>query len=183
MIIGLYSPAAQSGKTTVALELQKRGYACLSFAQPLKDMLRVMLSGMGLSDEEITTYLTTAKEESLPVFGVSARQMLRTLGTEWGRQCVGPDVWTQHWLERARRKSFVVVDDVRFVNEAELIRSLGGEMWRITRPGVERNTDHASEGGLDAWPYFTREIINAGTLNELLNGLPQIPLGAHGSAP
>lgn len=182
MIIGLYSPAAQSGKTTVARELQRRGYALLPFAQPLRDMLSAMLRGLDYDYLQIEHFLHVDKEALIPEFGVSARHMLRTLGTEWGRQCIAPDVWMTHWLERARRRSFVVVDDVRFENEAQLIRDLGGQMWRITRPGVVRNTEHASEGGLDLWPHFTHEIMNEGTIQDLLSGLPQIPLGPHGSA-
>jgi hypothetical protein len=183
MIIGLYSPAAQSGKSTVARPLQQKGYDLLPFAQPLRDMLGAMLRGVDYDFMQIQHYLHEGKEQLIPEFGVSARHMLRTLGTEWGRQCISPDVWTTHWLERARRRSFVVVDDVRFVNEAELIHMLGGQVWRITRPGVERATNHASEGGLDEWPHFTHEILNAGTIQDLLSGLPSIPLGAHGVNP
>lgn len=183
MIIGLYSPAAQSGKTTVARALQQRGYALLPFAQPLRDMLAAMLAGMGMDSRTSTYYLAENKEALIPELGVSARHLLRTLGTEWGRECVKASLWTDHWLARASRKPFVVVDDVRFVNEAELIRDLGGQMWRITRPGVERNTEHASEGGLDAWEHFTYDIVNGGTLHELLSGLPKVPLGAHGVDP
>jgi hypothetical protein len=142
-----------------------------------------MLRGVGYEQEEIDRYMYEDKEAVLAPFGVSARHMLRTLGTEWGRECVGPDVWTTHWLERVRSRSFVVVDDVRFPNEAELVRTLGGQMWKVTRPGVERATEHASEGGLDNWPNFTHDIINAGTLQDLLSGLPSIPLGANGANP
>lgn len=58
----------------------------------------------------------------------------------------------------------MVFDDCRFTDEAEFIRRLGGEMWRIERPGTERNTDHASEGGLDEYPLFDRRIVNDGSL-------------------
>ena len=30
----------------------------------------------------------------------------------------------------------VAFDDVRFPNEAEMIRRLGGELWLVDRPGV-----------------------------------------------
>ena len=181
MIIGICSPAAQSGKTTVATYLQERGYYRLPFAQPMRDMLSAMLSSLGYSKELISHHLYVDKEAVLPELGVSARHLLRTLGTEWGRECVSPSVWLDVWLAKARRKSFVVVDDVRFTNEAELIRLLGGEVWRITRPGIVRTTEHASEGGLDTWPEFTCDIVNAGTISDLLNGLPKVPFGPHGS--
>ena len=181
MIIGLHAPAAQSGKTTVARYLQERGYCRLPFAQPMRDMLSDMLSHLGYSEELIAHHLYVDKEAVLPELGVSARHLLRTLGTEWGRECVSPTVWLDVWLAKARRKSFVVVDDVRFKNEADLIHLLGGQMWRITRPGVVRNTEHASEGGLDGWTHFTCDIVNAGTISDLLNGLPKVPFGPHGS--
>lgn len=181
MIIGLYSPAAQSGKTTVANYLQERGYCRLPFAQPMRGMLSVMLSDLGYDEERIEFHLHVDKEAVLPELGVSVRHLMRTLGTEWGRDCVSPTVWLDVWLAKARRKSFVVVDDVRFRNEADLIYLLGGEVWRITRPGVVRTTDHASEGGLDTWTKFTCDIVNAGTISDLLNGLPKVPFGPYGS--
>ena len=181
MIIGIYSPAAQSGKTTVATFLQERGYCRLPFAQPMRDMLSSMLSHLGYSEELIAHHLNVDKEAVLPELGVSARHLLRTLGTEWGRECVSPTVWLDVWLAKARRKSFVVVDDVRFTNEAELIHTLGGEVWRITRPGVVRTTGHASEGGLDTWTKFTCDIVNSGSISDLLNGLPKVPFGPYGA--
>ena len=181
MIIGIYSPAAQSGKTTVARYLQERGYTRLPFAQPMRDMLSSMLGNLGYSEERIAHHLYADKEAVLPELGVSARHLLRTLGTEWGRECVSPTVWLDVWLAKARRKSFVVVDDVRFTNEAELIQLLGGNVWRITRPGVVRNTEHASEGGLDSWTRFSCDIVNSGSVSDLLNGLPKVPFGPYGS--
>ena len=148
----------------------------------MRDMLSAMLSQLGYSEELIAHHLYADKEAVLPELGVSARHLLRTLGTEWGRECVSPTVWLDVWLAKARRKSFVVVDDVRFTNEAELIRLLGGEVWRITRPGVVRTTEHASEGGLDSWSEFTCDIVNSGNVSDLLNGLPKVPFGPHGLA-
>ena len=157
MIIGIYSPAAQSGKTTVARFLQERGYCRLPFAQPMRDMLSVMLSDLGYSEERIAHHLYVDKEALVPELGVSVRHLLRTLGTEWGRECVSPSVWLDVWLAKARRKSFVVV------------------------PGVVRTTEHASEGGLDTWSEFTCDIVNSGSISDLLNGLPKVPFGPYGS--
>ena len=147
----------------------------------MRDMLSVMLSDLGYSEDLITHHLHVDKEALVPELGVSVRHLLRTLGTEWGRDCVSPSVWLDVWLSKARRKSFVVVDDVRFTNEAELIRLLGGEVWRITRPGVVRTTEHASESGLDTWSEFTCDIVNSGSISDLLNGLPKVPFGPYGS--
>jgi hypothetical protein len=73
-----------------------------------------------------------------------------------------------------------VVDDVRFENEADLIKRMGGSMWKVVRPGVERASEHASEGGLDAWPHFDACIVNDGTLQQLTNAVTSLPLRQDG---
>lgn len=167
-LIGLYSPAPRSGKTTVANYLNGMGYRCLPFAAPLKEMTRTFLAQLGYSSVDALS-LTDGelKEHRLQELGVTPRQLMQTLGTEWGRTCVTPQVWLICWRRKAHnnlnRGIDVVVDDIRYANEAELVRQLGGELWRIERPGTERNTDHASEGGLDDFT-FDRRIINDGSL-------------------
>lgn len=180
-LIGLYSAAPGSGKTAVANALRSCGFAILPFASPLKKMLAAMLSGVGYSEFEIYKFMHEDKEQIIPEFGVSTRHMLRTLGTEWGRSCVGPDVWLTHWRIRAQQYTYIVVDDVRFQNEAYLIKKMGGIMWKIMRPGVERASEHASEGGLDAWPCFDACIVNDGTLEQLTDAVASIPLRQDGS--
>ena len=41
----------------------------------------------------------------------------------------------------------IVIDDIRFDNEAELVRAMGGVVAEITRPGTIQMT-HASEAGV-----------------------------------
>lgn len=166
-LIGLYSPAPQSGKTTIAKIAQAHGYSLVPFAEPLKLMLAPLLSGLGYTDLEVHRFLHEKKEELIPELNITTRAMLQTLGTEWGRTCISPDVWLRHWKVRASKCERVVVDDVRFVNEAELIREMGGEVWLVRRPGTRRQTSHASEGGLDEWPHFTDCIYNGSTLEHL----------------
>jgi len=179
-LIGLYSPAPQSGKSTVARCLAARGYAIRPFASPLKEMIATFLYSCGHSYEYIHDVLYVNKETVIESFGVTGRHLMQTLGTEWGRQCVLPDVWLRHWALRVEGAPYVVVDDVRFPNEAQLLIELGGEMWRVGRPGVERISGHASEGGLDAWPHFTQYIVNNGTLTELYDAIAAIPLRSDG---
>lgn len=170
-LIGLYSPAAQSGKSTVAGFLTEHGYYTISFAAPLKRMARTFLINLGYGPSDIDYYLTDNKEAVIPEIKTTPRHILRTLGTEWGRQCIHPELWLKCWEQTASRylKSGipVVCDDVRFPNEAALIRKLGGQMWHICRPGTERNTEHASEGSLDDYPFFDAHLVNNGTLTDL----------------
>jgi len=177
-LIGLYSPAPQSGKSTVASYLTELGYYNIPFAGPLKRMIRTFLVQVGYGPDTIEHLITEGKEEKIPGIDVTPRHLMQTLGTEWGRTCVHPDVWLQCWQTTATRyiKSGTPVscDDVRFPNEAELIRSLGGELWLVERPSARRSTEHASEGGLDNFPVFDRRIVNDGTLLDLYQQVRQI---------
>lgn len=171
-LIGLYSPAPASGKTTVAGYLAGHGFRIMPFAESLKRMAHVFLTELGLTDSMIEHHLYHAKESRIHAFGlnITARHICQTLGTEWGRQCIHPDVWLYCWQRKARqnleRGIDVVVDDLRFPNEAELLRRLGGEVWYVERPAALRTTNHASEGGLDAFD-FDQRLVNDGTLLEL----------------
>lgn len=68
---------------------------------------------------------------------------MQTLGSEWGRQLIGPDLWVDAWRDVAARYQRVVVDDVRFVNEAA-IAAFGGRLYVLRRLGLVA-TDHESE--------------------------------------
>ena len=61
----------------------------------------------------------------------------------------------------------VVITDVRFPNEAALIRQLGGQLWQIRRPGYEAGgTGHASDtDGSEFRPDVVLE--NFGSLDDL----------------
>ena len=170
-VVGLYSPAPQSGKTAVAYELQQHGYILCSFASPLKRMLGVFLNSAGYGHEHIEKMLFEKKEERISEFGVSPRHLMQTLGTEWGRDCISPNVWVDIWKESVQKwldgGLKVVVDDMRFPNEWDAVKSFGGECWYVTRPRAEHyDKDHISEGALDHHG-FDRRLINEGDLPSL----------------
>jgi hypothetical protein len=159
--------------------LSTHGYRTVSFATPLKAMVRSFLVHAGYTYNQIDDlFKPTQKERVLPEFGVSPRHLMQTLGTEWGRECVRPDVWLRCWERNVDHylssHLSVVCDDVRYPNEADLIRELGGELWLITRPGTRRGTSHPSEGSLDDFPYFDRRLVNSGTLINLYQSVRDV---------
>jgi len=173
-LIGLYSSAAQSGKSTVAKHLEKTyGYRIVPFAQTLKEMAVPMLEALGHSREEALDLLMHDKERTLSL-GITVRHLLRTLGTEWGRECIHPDVWLHCWQERIQGIKHVVVDDVRFPNEAELVKRLGGTMVRVERPGAYTEHQHSSEGSLDHFDGFDFVLRNDGDVPALLDKVEQL---------
>lgn len=164
MLIGI-TGLAGSGKSEVARVLiEESGFARVKFAGPLKNMLRTMLEGAGFcADDRERMIEGDLKEVIIPELGVTPRHLMVTLGTEWGRNCVAQDIWTRLWAMEADRHEAVVVDDVRFPNEVDLIRARGGHIVHIERPGLVAGS-HVSEQ-LEAKPDFT--IRNTGTLEEL----------------
>lgn len=148
ILIGIAGPA-QSGKSTLAGEFRRlvefRGqkYSEQPFAGPLKCMLASI--GVDVSD--------LSKNAPVPFLDgrITPRVMMQTLGTEWGRSLL-PDLWLKVWQHELDDAAHTVcVPDVRFDNEAELIRSLGGVIVHIQRkPTADMLAvpAHASEAGI-----------------------------------
>lgn len=162
-LIGFTGPAG-AGKSTAAKALVEiLGFKRISFADPL----RAMLMGIGLTTEDTTI----RKNEPIAwLDGKTARQLLQTLGTEWGRQIVHPEIWIRHAEQRidyfkTTRVPGIVFDDVRFDNEAQMIRDAGGFVIRIRRNVGELMT-HASEKGVN--PTLVHASIgNDGDVKEM----------------
>lgn len=115
---------------------------------------------------------------SRPTCHLTPRYALQHLGTEWGRDCF-PDVWAALGVRRAlaylaeNPGGLAVISDVRFTNEARLIREAGGEVWRVVRPGAGlaggagAHPSEAEQLGPEFRALIDEEVINTGTL-ELL---------------
>ena len=165
-IIGIAGPAG-AGKDTVAdhLALAYR-FERMAFADPIYRGLAAILDM-----PEWRLRRRDLKERAIPEIGRSPRELLQTLGTEWGRELVREDIWlvlAGLELEKARLRAApgVAITDVRFDNEARFVRAAGGQIWHIQRPGITAVRAHASEAGV--WPAdVDRGIYNDGTLQEL----------------
>lgn len=166
-LIGLYSNAPGSGKSTVAN--MTWDFKKISFASPMREFCANLLSTLG-HDGVVLLRDRGKKEEKIAEIGVSPRQMMQTLGTEWGRSCIHPELWIMVAAAAVEQQQKlgrdVVIDDVRFPNEADMIRRLGGELWLVDRPGTAYEGGHASEGALvDLMPDAV--INNSGSLEDL----------------
>lgn len=167
-LIALAAHAPGSGKTTIARIFEGEGFVRLPFAEPVKQMAAALLEGLGIEPEQVHNYLYVDRAALIPVLEVSGRRLLQTLGTEWGRRQIHPEIWVRHWQRRVQlcraAGQRVVVDDIRFPNEADAVCQLGGQVWLVDRPGVEYHGGHASEGGLQTYAGFSRVLVNDGTL-------------------
>ena len=150
-----------SGKTSAANYLITRhGFTRISFADPLK----CMLLELGVSRESLWG---DRKEVPLEILGgKSARHAMQTLGTEWGKQMISDNIWTNAWERKVLACSTpVVVDDVRFINESHLVHQLKGTVLLIERPDFEFEDAHLSETELSRLPC-NGKLLNDGSLKE-----------------
>jgi hypothetical protein len=99
-------------------------------------------------------------------WGLSYRQILQRFGTEACRHTFGDDFWEKVlWANHRNMDYDLVIDDVRFPNEAEAILRKGGIMIEIIRPGIEQ-MDHASEIPLPE-SLLSHRVINENTIENL----------------
>jgi hypothetical protein len=163
-----FTGLAGSGKSTAADYLVAQGYQRVKFAGPLKAMLRAM----GLGDAHIEGDL---KEVPTPLLaGKTPRYAMQTIGTDWGRDIIGPTLWTGLWhatvsdvLDHGGR---VVCDDCRFANEVEAVRNVGGRVLRLQgRGGIAGG--HVSES--QDFPVDC-EVLNDGDMDSLRAKLDEV---------
>jgi hypothetical protein len=132
LILGLCGRAG-AGKSYLAHHLwSTRSFKIVSLAAPMKEMLR----SIGI---EAWRLYGEGKELPHPTLGGhTVRWALQTLGTEWGRNCLGRDVWVNIALAKIEENSQLglnsVVDDVRYINEASVIKEAGGYIVAVRGP-------------------------------------------------
>lgn len=135
-----------SGKSTLAKALQRHiGGKIISFAGPLKKAAEALQ----IPHENV---YGTPEQKAQPLqllCGKSSRQFMQLLGTEFGRNMIGDDFWLRQFEQSfwAADCDYVFCDDLRFLNEAALVRKLGGTIARVVRHEQPVSLDrlHASE--------------------------------------
>jgi hypothetical protein len=101
-----------------------------------------------------------------------ARAILQRTGYDAARKVIADDVWVRlaerRILELREQGIGAILSGVRFPNEQDLIRGLGGTLVWVERPGhtPAGSTSHATEAGLDP-DTFDTVITNSSTLEDL----------------
>lgn len=187
MIIGL-SGYARAGKDTVGqILVDHHGYERRAFADKLRAValgadpyVNVYRPGESLAEQInrhgyerlsfVVDRLGWDEAKQIP----DVRRLLQRLGTEGVRDNLGPHTWVDAAFTYLPERS--VFTDVRFPNEAAAIQGLGGQVWRVIRPGIEAVNAHASEQVLTA----DLEIQNDCTIEALANAV-SIALAMNGA--
>ena len=145
-----------NGKDTIADYLVNNfGFIKISFGDSLK---RASKDIFGFSDEQLWG---NKKEIVDDYWGITPREILQFIGTDCLRVLVKnkfPSIEDNIWimsLEKQLQKIIsdgitkIVIPDVRFPNEEQMIRKYNGEIIRVVRC-IDNNSDlHISENSLD----------------------------------
>lgn len=142
-IIGI-SGYAETGKSllTKFLEEDFLFFRSEHVKTPICDMAETLLYNMGIHDrDEIYERLwASRKNEEIPGFpGISGRLIMQALGREF-KLAIDPTglFFLNLWLDKAEKEAngnTIINESVRYPEEAAYIRSKGGIIIQITRPG------------------------------------------------
>ena len=120
-----------------------------------------------------------AIQDSPEMTAVTVRRLLQWWGTEY-RRAQDPDYWTKAWGHKVEQfdlsRIHVMVDDVRFMNELNVIRAHGGLIVKVERPGFLGANNHSSETSLDRFTAWDAIIVNDGTLAQFSKKIAQFAL-------
>ena len=181
VVIGICGKAG-AGKSTVAdmiaRELVERGYPevhVLSFADPMRDLMRDIFSpedyNKGTSVDTKQTHLMGGFENA------TYRQIMQTLGTEWGRNMIGKNIWIDALNSRLNQidddsttEPVFIIPDVRFDNEFDYVATdMEGILAHVTgrcHDDMGHQSEHSSELD-DPKDYASIIFDNSGTLDDL----------------
>jgi len=153
-IIGLCG-YKRSGKDTAGSLLLENGYTKYSFAGPLKKACQEIF----MFDDEQTE--GNKKEDYDDRWNINPRKVFQRFGTEIFRDNLDmffPEMknikntfWIYRfklWYKKEKEKNpniKIVVTDVRFENEANIIKELGGLIIKVNRNNNNNNDNHISE--------------------------------------
>lgn len=147
-----------NGKDTLGnYYVEHHGYIRLAFADALKKGCAEIFS---FTDEQL---YGNKKEEIDEFWKVSPRTVLQYIGTELLREqlsVIMPEVAKNIWIKVVEKKMIdtwkvnpnakFVITDVRFPNECQFVKDMGGILVRVTRESLNTNNDtHVSEKDIE----------------------------------
>jgi hypothetical protein len=153
MIIGL-TGYAQSGKDTVAkILVENYGYTRVAFADKIRDFLYEMNPMVDNVAGEPIFLKERVDRDGWEVAKTNphVRRALQNAGVS-ARKVFGEEFWIDRSLVSILRNENTVITDVRFINEADVVKHQAGQVWRIKRLGVEAVNAHVSESQMDGYP-------------------------------
>ncbi len=170
MIIG-FAGKKRSGKDTITEHIINKytsyNFQRYAFGDPVKEVCRILF---GFNEEQL---FGDKKEDIDNEIGIKPREAFQKIGTEFGRNSIHklfPDLKVREgelWIDIFKRyirnnKGNYIISDVRFQNEADAIRELGGIIIYI-------DSNYSGEDGHESEKIevkYDYKLENYGTLEQ-----------------
>lgn len=164
-IIGFHG-AAFSGKDTAATIIKNcyKNTDIFAFAGPLKDACEILFN---FKHEQLHDQIL--KETIDERWNKSPREIMQWLGTDILRNHINQNFFIMNMNQRIENSQadYIIVSDIRFDNEAEFIKSLGGKIIKIERKNssTTKHSNHITERGIS--PHLLDAVVlNDGTIEQ-----------------
>jgi hypothetical protein len=171
MIIGITGKKFNGKDTISDYIVCKYKFTKIAYAEPLKEVCRNLFN---FTDEQL---YGNKKEELDPFWNITPRQAFQYIGTDMIRnnmeglvKGVNNNFWVKCLEKRildliSRGVTNIIVSDIRFENEAALIKKFNGYVIKVIR-NISNNDNHSSEVEID---NIQEDILieNKGTLEKL----------------
>lgn len=155
-VIGLCGYARVGKDTAGEILVKQYGYKRIAFADKLREMA-TMLNPLIRNGDEVKTYnewVNLLGYDTAKMTLVGFRPFLVSLG-ESVRNVLGESTWINAVIPLNYNGPSLVITDVRYKNEADRVKMLGGIVIRIDKPGVTA----PNETEAVALPQITPDII------------------------
>jgi len=167
--------AKRSGKDVLASHIvNKYGYTRLSFAEPLKHIVKLLFD---FNDQQVGLIEGSNDEKDTldERWGISPRKALQFVGTEILQNKIQellPNVKRDYFanilLSKIEYNKTYVISDLRFIHEYEKIKHLDIQIIKVIRPSIITDEQHLSENEYMYIPV-DKEIVNDGTFEDYIN--------------
>lgn len=134
----------ECGKSTTAnFLINERGFTLINMKKAINSELKDLFP-------ETMKSLAESYEMTVDEFISAKPPLLRPIQKDWGmyRRSQDENYWVSKWLhgmESVHGGMSIVVDDIRFQNEAEVIKTLGGVIVEVIKEGMVSDDNHATE--------------------------------------
>jgi hypothetical protein len=138
----------------------------VGFADPLYHVAHYLYGWAGFKIKEYYDKFPQTKSVELPKLKMTPRELLIKLGTKAIRENVYDATWVDYIINKKRDCDLLLITDLRFPNEFNIVKNMNGLCIRIDRPSIPLTNDIAdcALDGLYSWDHV---ILNDGTKRDL----------------